>query len=215
MSPFSAEIPVPLSALSLVPETAAPPTGIVVILHGWGADASDLAPLGEALGLPQFQYFFVNAPFPHPQVPQGRAWYNLEDSQFEGLAAAREALISWLTQLSADIQVPLERFILGGFSQGGAMSLDVGLSLPLAGVFSLSGYLHFQPQPQHQALPPYLLIHGRFDQVVPFPMAQQAVQELQAIGVTVEFHELGMGHEILPEELAILKTYLLSRLEDS
>ncbi len=181
----------------------------LVMLHGWGADARDLAPLAGALRLPRYRCFFVNAPFPHPQLPQGRAWYNLESTNFEGLDAARETLRQWLLNLSADTEIPLERIVLGGFSQGGAMSLDVGLSLPLAGVFALSGYLHFQPQPIPHVYPPVLMVHGNADLVVPIQMAEQAVNELRAIGVDVTFHPLSMAHEIPNEVLGILRQYLL------
>jgi phospholipase/carboxylesterase len=55
---------------------------------------------------------------------------------------------------------------LFGFSQGGAMALNCGCSLPIAGVISCSGYPHpdWQPPLDH---PPVLAMHGSEDEIVP------------------------------------------------
>jgi phospholipase/carboxylesterase len=198
----------PLSAIAYPTQASPPADYLAVILHGWGADAQDLYPLGSALNLANYQCLFVNAPFPHPQIPQGRAWYNLESPNFEGLAESRQALRDYLLSLAAQTQIPLEKTVLGGFSQGGAMSLDVGLTLPLAGIFALSGYLHFQPEPTDSPLPPILMVHGSQDAVVPIAMAHQGRQALQSIGAAVEYQEFAMGHEIPLPDLDRLKTFL-------
>ena len=88
------------------------------------------------------------------------------------------------------------------------MSLDVGLTLPLAGIFALSGYLHFQPEPNDLSPPPILMVHGSQDQVVPIAMARQAQEVLQSIWAAIEYQEFAMGHEIPPPALARLKTFL-------
>jgi phospholipase/carboxylesterase len=181
---------------------------LLVMLHGWGADARDLLDLAPMLDLPHYQWRFVNAPFAHPQIPQGRAWYDLESQNFEGLAQAKQGLRDYLLGLVEETGIPLARTVLGGFSQGGAMALDVGLTLPLAKIFSLSGYLHFQPESQLQAIAPILLIHGTEDLVVPIRMAQQAKAELESIGASVEYQEFPMGHAIPPMALARLKSFL-------
>lgn len=211
MSPnFSAYSSKNLSAIAYPDQANSTPelSNLLVMLHGWGADARDLYPFGAVLGLPNYQWKFVNAPFPHPQNPQGRAWYDLESQNFEGLSQAKQGLRNYLLGLESETGIPLSRTVLGGFSQGGAMALDVGLTLPLAKIFSLSGYLHFQPEPLPHAIAPILLIHGSQDMVVPVPMARQAQAELQTIGATVEYQEFPMGHEIPPMVLAKLREFL-------
>lgn len=181
---------------------------LLVMLHGWGADARDLVDLAPMLNLPHYQWLFVNAPFFHPQIPQGRAWYDLESQNFEGLHQSRQGLRNYLIGLESQTGIPLNRTVLGGFSQGGAMALDVGLTLPLAKVFALSGYLHFQPEPQTSQIAPILLVHGSQDMVVPVRMAHQARAELQTIGATVEYQEFPMGHEIPSMVLSRLGEFL-------
>lgn len=198
----------PLSAIASVSPSPSTADHLAVILHGWGADAQDLLPLGAALNVSNYQYLFVNAPFPHPQIPQGKAWYNLESNRFDGLTESRQALREYVLGLEAQTQIPLNKTVLGGFSQGGAMSLDVGLTLPLAGIFALSGYLHFQPESSDSSPPPILMVHGTQDQVIPIALAREAKNVLQSIGAMVDYQELAMGHEISPPVLVRLQTFL-------
>lgn len=193
-----------------------PPTGDgtadlqLVILHGWGANAADLAGLAPYLQLPRVAMVFPNAPWPHPQVPGGRMWYGFPAAyDFRSppnfahqtdVQASRQQLIDWLTDLSQTSTIPLGRTVLAGFSQGGAMTLDVGAQLPLAGQICLSGYLHGPAQPPMSPRP-LLMIHGRLDAVVPLTQAQRAQAALEAQGQTVCFHELSMGHEVTPQAL--------------
>ena len=156
---------------------------------------------------------FPNAPFPHPHVPGGRAWYSLENKEYTGLAESRQQLREWLQTLENSTNVPLSSTILGGFSQGGAMTLDVGLNLPLAGLCCLSGYLHSKPQATNSGFPPVLIIHGRQDQVVPIQAAQRARDELTALGVDVEYHEFNMGHEIQLEVLELVSRFISAQTQ--
>lgn len=200
--------PLSLTSVSVLPENGLPPQHLLVLLHGWGADANDLSPLASILNLPTYQSLFPNAPFPHPQFSWGRAWYALERQDYQGLVECRQMLQAWLLSLEAETGIPLERTILGGFSQGAAMALDVGLSLPVAGLCSLSGYLHFQPQHLPSSPPPIFMVHGQQDMVVPIQAAHQARNELKAIAAQVEYHELAMGHEIPQLVLQLLKTFI-------
>jgi phospholipase/carboxylesterase len=197
-----------IQAISVPPIQGEKPTHLLVALHGWGANAQDLAPFAQMFDLPQFGYVFPNAPFAHPQVPGGRAWYALDTNEYRGLSQSRQLLSEWLQSLEENTGVPLQRTFMAGFSQGGAMTLDVGLSLPLAGLCSLSGYLHAQPQVKSDRFPPVLIVHGRQDMVVPLQAAQQAKKELNALGINVEYREFNMGHEIQPPVLTLIEEFI-------
>ncbi len=191
---------------------------MLVALHGWGANSQDLAPLVSEFELPEFQFIFPDAPYTHPQLATGKAWYDLNSNDFQGLDQSRQTLSDWLESLEKTTGVPLSRTFLAGFSQGGAMTLDVGLTLPLAGLCSLSGYLHSQPQVYdraactecNRATPPVLIVHGRQDSVVPVQAAQKARDILRSLGVEVEYQEFNMGHEILPEVLTLMQRFVLA-----
>lgn len=187
-------------------------------LHGWGANAQDVAGLASFLTLPGYQMIFPDAPFPFPFGSVGKIWYNLpmnyaftsdpELAKQPELVESRHLLTEWVRSLEASTGVPLSRTVLAGFSQGGAMTLDVGLSLPLAALVVLSGYLHAPPRLEAAVPPPPIfMVHGRQDMVVPLYAAQQCRDRLKAAGLTLTYHELDMGHEIPPAELKLVENF--------
>lgn len=199
----------PLQFINVPPANSKAAAGLIVCLHGFGSNSQDLAPFAPVLSLPNYQMLFPDAPYPHPRVPGGRMWYNLDRTDSQGLTTSRQQLTDWLKSLESTTGVPLSRTILSGFSQGGAMTLDVGLTLPLAGLISLSGYLHSQPQPTSQKFPPVLIVHGRQDQVVTLSAAQRARDSLNTLGVAVKYQEFDMGHTITPEVLSLMRSFIL------
>ncbi|WAL58086.1 alpha/beta hydrolase [Thermocoleostomius sinensis] len=196
--------------------------GLLVMLHGWGANAQDVSALASFLNLPNYQFVFPDAPFPYLYSPIGRVWYNfpenytfLSNPEFYDqpeLTQSRQQLIEWLRSLESTTGIPLSRTVLAGFSQGGAMTLDVGLKLPLAALMVLSGYIHAPARlaigEGSASVPPVLMVHGRQDQVVPLAAAHQARDQLLALGVAVQYRELDMGHEIQPHVLRLMQSFI-------
>ncbi len=204
----------PLEAI-LVPAPSA--QALLVLLHGWGANAQDVAALAQYLELPHCSFAFPNAPFAFPYAPTGRMWYDLpqdyaflsqpEFRQQPQLQTSRQALLDWINSLAASTGIPLSRTVLAGFSQGGAMTLEVGLSLPVAGLMVLSGYAHAPLELGNAALP-ILLVHGRADLVVPLAAAHKVRDALTQAGAAVQYHELEMGHEIQPAVLELMQSFV-------
>jgi phospholipase/carboxylesterase len=208
-----------LESIIIPPKSGGKPKGLIVLLHGWGADASDLASLASLLNLPDFSFIFPNALYPYPYSSFGRAWYDLRhESFYEGLEDSQKVLTDWLLSLEENTSVPIERSLLGGFSQGGAMTLDVGFKLPFAGLISMSGYLHpgaaevkkiSDENIQATTIaPPVLITHGKQDTVVPITKAINARDNLISQGVAVEYQEFDMGHEISPEVLDTVQKFI-------
>jgi phospholipase/carboxylesterase len=192
------------------PSSSPSPQGVVIFLHSWGANAPDLYPLAEALNLRDYHFVFPNAPFPHPQVPGGLMWYDLNFPNPQQLEASYQQLKGFLEGVSEVTGVPLEKMVLAGFSQGGAMTLKVGFSLPLAGLICMSGYLHSEVKFSDQ--PPVFIFHGRFDPVVPLAKGKNACEELQNKGIAVTYEEFDMAHQIIPEELERVRQVLVDLL---
>ncbi|MBE8965155.1 alpha/beta hydrolase [Nostocales cyanobacterium LEGE 12452] len=203
-----------LQAITVPTATSQPPAGLIVTLHGWGANAEDVASLLPLLNLPDYQFVLPNAPYPYPYSPIGRAWYDLRvENMYQGLAESRQLLTDFLESLESTTGIPLSRTILSGFSQGGAMTLDVGSKLPLAGLVVMSGYLHPEAlTAANSGIPPTLITHGRYDEVVPLKAALKAREALKSLEVAVEYHEFDMGHEIDPKTLEVLRNFVVNTI---
>lgn len=199
-----------LQSITISPNVT--PTGLFVALHGWGANADDLAALAPQLNLPDYWFEFPDAPLPHPQVPAGRMWYDLSNKEYLGLAESRQLLISWLVSLESKTGVPLSRTILCGFSQGGAMTMDVGVTLPLAGLIVLSGYLHSPLQPSGETLPPVLIVHGTQDPVLPIDAARRSRDTFTNLGANIQYQEFDMGHEIRLEIMKLMRSFVIDAI---
>lgn len=203
-----------LDFIRVSPTTKQTPKALIVTLHGWGANAQDVASLIPYINLPDYEFLLPNAPYPYPYADTGRAWYDLRtENMYDGLVESKQLLIDWLQSLEANTGVPLSRTILSGFSQGGAMTLDVGLSLPLAGLVVMSGY----PHPSVETLnpgnfPPTLIMHGTKDEVIPLQAAIKSRDMAKSLGVAVEYHEFEMGHEINLPMLEALRTFVVKTI---
>ncbi|MFN9692370.1 MAG: alpha/beta hydrolase [Synechococcaceae cyanobacterium] len=182
----------------------------LVLLHGWGADADDLLELGLELvdGGESVDVVALRAPGLHP-AGAGREWYPLAPApDWAALPAARQGLRERLEQLARNL--PLDRTVLLGFSQGGAMAVDVATSaagLPLAGLISCSGYPHPDWQPRATALP-VLLTHGSLDQVVPAEACSALEDALRAGGAQVTRQLFEGGHGIDPQLFPLMRQFL-------
>ncbi|MBM5807715.1 MAG: alpha/beta fold hydrolase [Cyanobacteria bacterium M_surface_10_m2_179] len=181
----------------------------LVLLHGWGADADDLLDLGPMLVSPEVSVVALRAPEPHP-YGAGRQWYDLQPIDWSRLPAARTALAQRLEELATT--VPLERTVLLGFSQGGAMALDVGSGLPLAGIVACSGYPHEGWQPAGPTAP-VLLSHGQEDPVVPYAASEAVLQRLQQAGSAAELLPFHGGHTIDASVLPRIAAFIGQQLK--
>ena len=197
-----------------VPARSDSPIGTIVLLHGWGANNQDLGDLVPYFNLPEYQFLFPNGIFDHEYSDEGKMWYSFTgagqlntNSQIQ-LTTSRQTLTEWIRSLPDSTGIPLDRTWIAGFSQGGAMTLDIGLDLPVAGLIVLSGYLHPDRAQTAQAAPPVLIVHGRQDDVVPIAAARQSRSTLIEYGIDVQYQEFDMGHSIVPEVLDVVRTFV-------
>jgi phospholipase/carboxylesterase len=216
-----------LSTLKIIqiPPAAGNAIANVVVMHGWGATAQDAAEFMTMLGLEQVQLILPEGPFPHPFSVDGRMWYGLpdplEDFDFDAdfsdspeLQTSRTLLQTLFEQLPDRTGIPLERTIVGGFSQGGAMAIDQALTLPIAGLMVLSGYLHAPIAGRNALDRPVLMTHGQQDQVVPIRAAQMTRDALLATGALLQYEEFNpMGHEISWAVLDRMKQFIHRQLD--
>ena len=195
-------------AADLLCQPSAPARARLVLLHGWGADAGDLMPLGQALAkaiATPLELVALQAPQLQTQG-SGRQWYGLFPADWAAVPAAVEALKKRIHNLSSE-GIPLEATVLLGFSQGGAMAVAAGCDLPLAGLIACSAYPH--PHWQAPVIRPHvLLLHGRHDDVVPHSAALALNNDLSQSNQTCDVFSFDNGHAIPVEAQAEMKKAL-------
>jgi len=180
---------------------------LVVLLHGYGADGSDLVALAEmwAGEFPHTAFVAPDAPDPCELAPMGRQWFPLSlrdpSEYWLGVTAAAPVLDRFLDRELDAAGLTERELILVGFSQGTMMALHVGFRRPrpLAGLIGYSGRLagpeRFESETEIRF--PVLLVHGEADDLLPSELTLQAEAALAAAGVAVRSHvEPGLGHGI-------------------
>jgi phospholipase/carboxylesterase len=184
-------------------EPAGEPEGALVLLHGRGADENDLYPLLDLLD-PERRLLGVTPGGPHHLPPGGRHWYALGGIPTPDPATFYETAPRLAAFLDA-LSVPMDRVVLGGFSQGTvmswAMSLGPDRTRPAA-VVAMSGFLPrvdgWPLSPERLAGVPVAIAHGTLDPVIPAQFAAEAAATLEAAGADVLRLQSPVPHMVDP-----------------
>jgi predicted esterase len=184
---------------------------------------------------PHVSFVFPNAPQIPVTVNMGMrmpAWYDIisfneneRNADETGVMRSRSYLLNLIQEQEAK-GIPSNRIALGGFSQGGAMSIFAGLTAKqkLAGIFSLSGCI-LLPE-KFKALKdeeggnvnsdtPVFLGHGESDTLMKYEWGTRTAGILKKNGWEVEFKSYpGMDHSVIPEEIDDLEKWLAARIPD-
>ena len=188
---------------------------LMLMLHGLGDSIEGYRWWPQALGLPWLNHVLVNAP---DEYYGGGSWFNFPGDSLPGVQRSTKLLFELLDDLRAR-GFPTEQTVLGGFSQGCVMSIEVALRYPhrLAGVVGISGRVsdparllrEFSPIAREQR---FLVTHGPLDPVIPFDVTRQQIEILQAAGLDIQWREFMKAHTIAGEpELAVIREFIRAR----
>ncbi len=204
-----------------------PARATIVVLHGLGADGTDFLSFADELKLGAIgpvRWVFPRAPVRPVTINNGyamRAWYDILGTDLvrrEDEAGLRESIAQVHALLDREVArgMPAERIVLGGFSQGCAITLGAGLRYPkrLAGLIGMSGYLPLASTLDAErhaanAQTPVFLAHGQRDGIVPLARGTASRDQLAAAGQPVEWHDYPMEHSVCMEEVQALQQWLL------
>ena len=199
--------------------------GSVIWLHGLGADGHDFEPIVPMLDLAQpLRFVFPNAPKRAVTINGGmemRAWYDIDPrAPLSGTDDIRAAAIEIEELIDAEEQrgVARSKVVLAGFSQGGVVALHVALrsQTRLAGVMALSTYVHDHEHVGEEVSfasvdMPIFMAHGQMDPMIPIARAITSREALDALGYRIDWRVYGMGHQVCPEEIADIGSWLNAR----
>ena len=187
-----------------------------MLFHGRGADENDLYPLLDILD-PERRLLGVTPRGPLSMPPGGAHWYAVRrvgypDPETFNSTYRRAGL--WLDALAKETGIPLERTVLGGFSQGAVMSYAFGLGAGRprpAAIIALSGFIPTVEGFEldlSRPLPPVAIGHGTIDSVISADFARRARRLLEQAGAGVLYRESPLPHAIDPAFLAEIVPWL-------
>ena len=211
--------------------TGDPAVASVIWLHGLGADGHDFEPIVQELKLPvATRFVFPHAPVRPVTINLGarmRAWYDIlslqrTDLEDEKGIYASSAAVNALIAAEVERGIPADSVVMAGFSQGGAIALQVALRHPkrLAGVLALSTYLPLPSTLEAEKSPanssiPIFMAHGADDAVVPESLGLSSREILQGQGYAVEWTSYSMAHSVCAQEVTDINSWLCRLLASS
>lgn len=210
----------PLEYESYVPADVKPGATVIVLLHGRGSDRFDLLALRS--GLPPGAIILTpQAPFPAAPwgYGPGWAWYRYLGENRphpEDFDRSQALLREFLDSAPERLPVVPGRTAVGGFSQGGTMSIAAALREPgrVPLVLNFSGFLPSHPSvpvtPESVRGTRIFWGHGTDDQAIPFAMAEQGRRALRTVGADLVARDYRIGHWIDSAELADAAEWLES-----
>ena len=178
---------------------------LVLLLHGYGANEHDLFDLHRFFR--KVHTLSLRAPL--VLATASFAWFDLAFTT-QGIAVDPDQARKSVVLLNEYIQAAIHAFapvsgkvILVGFSQGASMAALTTLHYPeqIQATAVISGIvaaemLENDPDLEKLQGHPFFVGHGQYDQVVPVEHGRATKAFLQALPVTLEYHEYKMAHEI-------------------
>ncbi|ODQ67903.1 acyl-protein thioesterase 1 [Nadsonia fulvescens var. elongata DSM 6958] len=213
-----------------IPATTAP-SATFIFLHGLGDSGNGWRFLAEEARrqnrLSHVKFVFPDAPNIPVSLNYGMvmpAWYNIrqlaqvQENQDEDGILQSVGRLEKIIEEEKDSGVASDRIIIGGFSQGAAISLATSVLLKekIGGVVALSGYMPIHEKilnifTKNNLHTPYFCGHGTADNVIQFKWGRNTKDFLiQELGIkNVEWHTYsGLVHSVAPEEIEDLFTFL-------
>jgi len=198
----------------------------IIWMHGLGASGHDFEPIVPELklsGRPGVRFLFPHAPIRPITVNGGaamRAWYDINSLDFEAREQDNDGIgesviaIDELIQHEIDRGIQESNIVLAGFSQGGAIALKAGLTLPrkIAGIVALSTYLPMSEMELNEVEDsklsmPIFMAHGDADDVIQMSVGEKSQAMLKTRGASIEWHTYSMPHSVSMDEVNELSVW--------
>ncbi|KAF8076711.1 Phospholipase/Carboxylesterase-domain-containing protein [Lyophyllum atratum] len=218
-------------------------TATVIFVHGLGDTGHGWKPVADMFrddtALKHVKWILPHSPTRSVKANMGMempSWFDIysfgfdtDEDEMGMLESARQ--INQLISTEVESGTDPSRIVLGGFSQGAAMSLLTGLTgeRKLAGIAVLSGWLPIRAKFKAMASPhaskiPVFWGHGSIDPLIKFQFCKDSSEFLtkelgipllttpgEVKGLSYNIYE-GMGHTTCQQELDDLKAWIKKAL---
>ena len=197
---------------------------IVLFLHGYGSNGSDLISLKDYFHLNQSETEFIspNAPEPCEFNFFGYQWFALKERSEEEIQTGLKSAFFYLDEIVKDIkkkfQIDSDQISILGFSQGSMLATYYALQNEdtFQNIFSLSGSLPkkiLEEIDLKKNNTKYLIFHGKIDDVVSANQALETHQFLvdQKIASQIIIDD-NCGHSISPLALEAINNQFKNQI---
>jgi len=196
---------------------------LLVLLHGYGSDESDLFSFAEEL---PNELFIISLRAPHKLQPYGNAWYAInfdaQQNKWNDIEQAQEAMkiiVSCIEQACTQYDLDKNNVSLLGFSQGCILSMALAINHPelIKNVIGLSGYICKEFIEEHRTKKDFSHLnfycsHGSSDQVIPVDWARETPNFLTEKGIKHTYSEFPVGHGVAPQNFFEFRKWLIERV---
>ena len=196
---------------------------VVILLHGYGGDGSDISMLSL-----NWKRFLKNTIFLCPNGhqkctinPIGYQWFDLsKDDKNYILSEAKKAeniLQKFIHEVIKEYNIPSSKIVLSGFSQGCMMAINLGLvsEEKFNCIVGFSGKIIDKNDlgQRKKNNPNILLVHGDADEVVPVSNVLEAKDFLIRNNIDVNTQIIkNCGHHIPVEASSLALNYIKKNL---
>lgn len=205
------------------PSTLKENAPVLIMLHGYGSDESDL--FSFASELPE-ELFIISVRAPYKMQPNGNAWYAINFdadqkkwSDDEQAKESRDKISNFIDEVVEAYPINKNNITLLGFSQGTILSYAVALSYPekIRNVVALSGYINLDIikdnfKSNNLSKLNFYCSHGSVDQVIPVDWARRTPEILKNLNVDYIYEEFPVGHGVAPQNFFSLKAWLKNKV---
>jgi phospholipase/carboxylesterase len=211
-----------LDSVIIRPENNNEIKNIIILLHGYGGNGKDISmlSLNWKRYLPNTIFICPNGYEPCLINPSGYQWFDLtkEDPNYilEQTIKAEKKLNQFIDEIKNEFNLENNKICLSGFSQGGMMSLNLGLTSDKEYncIIGFSGKIINKEnlRSRKKNSTDTLLIHGDSDQVVSPSFMLEAKDFLIRNDTKVETHLIkNCDHNIPIEASSIALNYILKK----
>ena len=202
-------------------------TPVILLLHGYGANAMDLFPISDLKCFKPARWIFIEAPHAPPEIAAfgGKSWFHLDIAHFQKLISEGRfdevykrhpedinIVHNKLSIFLDSLLIRPSQLILGGFSQGAITATDFILTKkikPKALIHFSGSLIKYDIWSQHGfADIPIFQSHGHYDMTLPINGAHK-FKELSN-SKNHQFEVFEGGHEIPIEILKKCADFLKS-----
>ena len=200
-------------------------THVIIFMHGLGDIAKSYVDffLDSKILPPDIPIKIVLLQSPYKKIffdrPMGTSWFTIsnfpmcskDDYNFKDAEMAKKDVEKVIEEEAKLIKGKYENIYIGGFSQGGCVSLLVGLTFEhlIGGVIALSSYLFSEIEIKDDKKDLNIFVgHGERDNVITYSTSMEEMKRIEHFKGFVKHSYPGKGHTVTLEEIDDIRNFL-------